>query len=133
MHSTIPFIRRHSQHGQSLLQGCPCTHACQGPIQDSGNTNVPEDDWVTKKRGANLIAVDCPLGRGKGQLVLLQDPTTFAALNGGPYNPTTQQPPTYPTINARTSTADWEHLHAKTTESQQHYQTYKQCEHICVK
>ena len=52
---------------------------------------------------------------------LLQDPTTIDARNGGPYNMPTQQPPTYPIINAGTSTADRERLFAKTIEAQQHW------------
>ena len=88
---------------------------------------------LLKQLGANLISVDCPWVQGKGQLGLLQDPKTFYARNGGPYDPPTQQPPTYPINNAGTITSDRERLHAKTTEAQQHWQNYKQCERICVK
>ena len=73
---------------------------------------------LRKQLGTNLINVNFPWGKGKVQLGLLQEPTTFAAHNGGPYNPPTQQPPTYPNINIGTSTADRERLHAKTTEDQ---------------
>ena len=68
---------------------------------------------LQKQLVANLIVVNCPWRQGKGQLGLLQDPTTFAALNGGPYDLPTQQPSTYPILNAATITADHERLRSR--------------------
>ena len=88
---------------------------------------------LLKQLGANIIAVDCPCVRVKGQLGLLQYPDPFSVRNSGPYNPPTQQPPTYPIITDGTSTADWERLCVETTESQWHWQTYKHFDHIYIK
>ena len=73
------------------------------------------------------------MGKGKSQLVLLKDPTTFSLQNGGSYYMPTQQPPTDPIINAGTSTAYRERLYAETTENHWNWQTYKHYERICVK
>ena len=66
-------------------------------------------------------------------MVLIQDPTTFAERNGRPYNPPTQQPPTYPIINVGTITADQERLRAERTEDKWNWCTYNYCEQIYVK
>jgi hypothetical protein len=42
---------------------------------------------LEKELGANLIAVVCPWGLGKGHLGKLQDATTFLAHNGAAYTP----------------------------------------------
>ena len=71
---------------------------------------------LRKQLGTNLIGVNFPWGRGKVQMGLLKYPTTFAARNGGPYDPLMQQLPTYPIVNTGTSTSNRERLCAETTE-----------------
>ena len=68
---------------------------------------------LQKQFGANIIFINCPLGKSKRQLGLLKYPTKFAVQNNGLYDPPNQQPPTYPNIHAGTSTANREHMHAK--------------------
>ena len=88
---------------------------------------------LLKQLGANLISVDCPWVQGKGQLGLLQYPTTFSAREDRPYDKPTQQPPTYPKIYSGTSTANRESMCAETIEDKQNCHTCKHCECICVK
>ena len=99
----------------------------------SGTPTFTKMIKLRKQLGANLIVVEFPWRRGKGQLILLQDPATFAARTGRTYNPPTQQPPTYPNIPMGTSTTDQERMCAKTIKDEQNWQNYKHCKHICVK
>ena len=67
-----------------------------------------------RKINANLIAVTMPIawGRGKGLLGSFQEPVTFLARNGAPYNPPANAPPAYPVIQAGATTAEREEARA---------------------
>ncbi len=47
---------------------------------------------------ANLMAVSCPWGHGKGHLGLLQDPTIYAACNSEVFTIPADEPPAYPVM-----------------------------------
>jgi hypothetical protein len=51
---------------------------------------------VVKELAANLMAVPCPWGHGKGHLGLLQDPVLYLQRNGAAFTISATAPPDYP-------------------------------------
>jgi hypothetical protein len=54
---------------------------------------------LEKKLAANLMAIPCPWGHGKGHLGLLQDPVLYLQCNSAAFTIPAAAPPDYP-INA---------------------------------
>ncbi len=54
---------------------------------------------LEKELAANLMAIPCPWGQGKGHLGLLQDPVLYLQHNGTAFTIPVAAPPDYP-INA---------------------------------
>jgi hypothetical protein len=54
---------------------------------------------LEKELAANLMAIPCPWGHGKGHLGLLQDPTLYQQVNGAVFTIPDEAPPEYP-VNA---------------------------------
>jgi hypothetical protein len=87
---------------------------------------------LERELAANLIAVECPSGLGKGYLGKIQPVAIFTARNGGPYVPPAAAPPAYPTLPADTTTAIHEELKALNGEAQKHWQTQIHVHRIVV-
>ena len=87
---------------------------------------------LEKELGANLIAVPCSWGIGKGHLGELQDAATFLARNGAPYTPPAAAPPAYPDIPPGTTSAIRERLRAENETAQHEWQTLQHVRRIAV-
>jgi hypothetical protein len=57
---------------------------------------------LEKELAANLMAIPCPWGHGKGHLSLLQDPVLYLQCNSAAFTIPAATPPNYP-INAPTA------------------------------
>ncbi len=51
---------------------------------------------LEKELAANLTAIPCPWGHGKGHLSLLQDPVLYLKCNGASFTVSGVTPPEYP-------------------------------------
>ncbi len=51
---------------------------------------------LEKELAANLMAIPCPWGHGKGHLGLLQDPVLYLQCNGAAFTVPAVVPPEYP-------------------------------------
>ena len=87
---------------------------------------------LEKELGSNLIAVPCPWGCNKGHLGILQDAAIFAQLNGGPFTPPVQAPPTYPDIPPAALTTQCKCLQADNEKAQRTWATFQHVQHIAV-
>lgn len=87
---------------------------------------------LEKELGANLIAVPCTWGVGKGHLGELQDAATFLARNGAAYTPPAAAPPAYPIIPPGSTAAVRERLRAENETAQSEWQTLQHVRRIAV-
>ena len=79
---------------------------------------------VIRELTANLMAVSCPLGHGKGHC-LLQDPTIYAARNGEAFTIPANEPPAYPVMPNGATAPQREELHANNIVARKAWATYK--------
>ena len=87
---------------------------------------------LEKELAANLIAVACPWGVGRGYLGELLPAAIFQARYGAPYTPPAAAPPAYPVIPPGATTALREELRATNEEAQQHWQTMLHVRRLAV-
>ena len=80
---------------------------------------------VIQELTANLTAVSCPWGHGKGHLGLLQDPTIYTARNGEAFTIPTDKPPAYPVMPNGTTAPQREELRANNIVARKAWATYK--------
>jgi hypothetical protein len=80
---------------------------------------------VIRELTANLMAVSCPWGHGKEHLGLLQDPTIYAARNGGAFNIPLNEPPAYPVMPNGTTAPQCKELRATNLVARKAWATYK--------
>ena len=78
---------------------------------------------LEKELKANLIAVDCPWGLGRGYLGELLPAAIYTAQYGAAYTPPDASPPPYPIIPHGAATAIREELRATNEEAQKNWQT----------
>eukprot|EP00804_Cyclotella_cryptica_P009111 CCRYP_003186-RA/>CCRYP_003186-RA protein AED:0.81 eAED:0.81 QI:0/-1/0/1/-1/1/1/0/245 len=78
---------------------------------------------LEKELTANLIAVHCPWGHGRGYLGELLPAALFQARYGAAYAPPVAAPPAYLAIPPGATTAQREELRATNKQAQQHWQT----------
>jgi hypothetical protein len=79
---------------------------------------------LERELAANLIAVECPWGLGKGYLGKVHPVAIFTAWSGGPYIPPAATPPVYPNIPPGTTTPTRKELKAINKEAQKNWQTH---------
>ena len=87
---------------------------------------------LEKELAANLIAVHCPWGHGRGYLGELLPAALFQARYGAAYVPPIAAPPAYPVIPQGASTAQREELRATNEQALQHWQTMLHVRRIAV-
>ena len=87
---------------------------------------------LEKELGANLIAVACPFGHGKGHLGILQPDAIFFQRNGAHFVPPANAPPAYPVIPPGSTTAEREQLRAENTIAKNAWQTFLHVKRIAV-
>eukprot|EP00804_Cyclotella_cryptica_P013267 CCRYP_007042-RA/>CCRYP_007042-RA protein AED:0.32 eAED:0.32 QI:0/0/0/1/0/0.33/3/0/993 len=87
---------------------------------------------LEKELAANLIAVHCPWGHGRGYLGELLPAALFQARYGAAYMPPAASPPAYPVIPPGATVAAREELRATNDEAQQHWQTMLHVRRIAV-
>ena len=83
---------------------------------------------LEKELAANLIAIQCPWGHGRGYLGELLPAALFQARYGAAYTPPAAAPPAYPVIPPGSATVAREELRATNEEAQQNWQTML---HVC--
>jgi len=87
---------------------------------------------LEKELAANLIAVHCPWGHGRGYLGELLPAALFQARYGTAYTPPAASPPAYPVIPPGATVAAREELRATNDEAQQNWQTMLHVRRIAV-
>ncbi len=87
---------------------------------------------LEKELAANLIAVHCPWGHGRGYLGELLPAALFQARYGAAYTPPAASPPAYPVIPPGATVAAREELRATNDEAQQNWQTMLHVRRIAV-
>ena len=80
---------------------------------------------VIRELTANLIAVSCPWGHGKGHLGLLQDPTIYTARNGEAFTIPVNEPPAYPIMPNGATAPQHKELRAFNIDARKAWATYK--------
>jgi hypothetical protein len=80
---------------------------------------------VIRELTANLMAVSCPWGHGKGHLGLLQDPTMYAACNGAAFTIPVNEPLAYPVMPNGATAPQHKELHANNIVACKAWATYK--------
>jgi hypothetical protein len=65
----------------------------------NGDPTHKQLKFIEKEFAANLMAIPCPWGHGKGHLGLLQDPILYLQCNGAAFTIPAAAPPKYP-LNA---------------------------------
>ena len=80
---------------------------------------------VIQELTANLTAVSCPWGHGKGHLGLLQDPTIYTARNGEAFTIPADKPPAYPVMPNGATAPQREELHANNIVARKAWASYK--------
>ena len=88
---------------------------------------------LEKELKANLIAVDCPWGLGRGYLGELLPAAIYTAQYGAAYSPPDAAPPPYPIIPHGAATAMREELRATNEEAQKNWQTMLHVRRLAVK
>jgi hypothetical protein len=78
---------------------------------------------LEKELTANLMAIPCPWGHGKGHLGLLQDPVLYLQRSGAAFTIPVAAPPDYP-INALTAVPACKAAQAATIPEQKAWDTY---------
>ena len=80
---------------------------------------------VIRELTANLMAVSCPWGHGKGHLGLLQDPTIYTARNGEAFTIPDDKPPAYPIMPNGATAPQREELRANNIVACKAWAAYK--------
>ena len=80
---------------------------------------------VIRELTANLIAVSCPWGHGKGHLGLLQVTTIYTARNGEAFTIPADKPPAYPVMPNGATAPQREELHANNIVARKAWASYK--------
>ena len=80
---------------------------------------------VIRELTANLMAISCPWGHGKGHLGLLQDPTIYTARNGEAFTIPAYEPPAYPFMPNGATAPQREELRANNIVARKAWATYK--------
>ena len=94
-------------------------------IRVLGEPTHKQINMVIWELTANLMAVSCPWGHGKGHLGLLQDPTIYAARNGEAFTIPANKPPAYPVMPNSATAPQREELHANNIVARKAWATYK--------
>jgi hypothetical protein len=79
---------------------------------------------VIQELTANLMAVSCPWGHGKGHLSLLQDPTIYLTCNGAQFDIPTAKPPAYPIVPTGVTAPQCKELWATNAAARKAWTTY---------
>ena len=80
---------------------------------------------VIRELTANLMAVSCPWGHGKGHLGLLQDPTIYAARYREAFTIPADKPPAYPVMQKGATAPQCKELRANNIVACKAWATYK--------
>ena len=90
-----------------------------------GEATHKQIKMVIRELTANLVAVFCPWGHGKGHFGLLQNPTIYTACNGEAFTIPANEPPAYPVMPNGTTAPQRKELCANNIVARKAWATYK--------